>query len=628
MSASNNEQSNSRLSFISNNAVTCYKNTWVTSENNIMTYCTRTLGELLIAITDNKREHVDKENREQIYITYDGTRPHVDEYQKWNGLQVFDLDLKEYTGNIDYLKIKLFEILQEYHWFLWICKSSSGKGLHIYTKVTPAHHVYVKIKDNELISKYWYKINFIHKSGLIYAILYDLHNDPNIPITFNELEDDFDVKDFDKVVQRITTGIRLTYDKDILVNSDFLDLHVSVGLTQTKFGWLNKDEITRIWFRQTDFNTKLQFEIFELVDALANNKNEVEKEEKSKKTITTLNVDFDELKALPRTNLYGKDGLNLAHTILDSKGCDNIREINGMYACALSNKKETSKIGLDILRKADIRKIDYGVNVVTTFDKFAKSSYDKITTAQAVKKITELFFISVNDPFAAKLCLLTGTETGETYFFGQVANVIKIRKKSLEKSMEFHICDDMTDCITRLANKVAALIIEGYRIIIPTNKGDIYSEKLIGMITYLIGRKPKYAYYKRSNNEQEICDIINDTNSIGDYEIVFCSNYLSVGVDILDRYKFASIYFGPFSGYEIEQFNARIRKTGIRSLYCIATENANGYINEDLLEEPNMVLRLTSDDINNFKDDKEIASAKQEFIAQYDPMNGHIVILI
>ena len=70
----------------------------------------------------------------------------------------------------------------------------------------------------------------------------------------------------------------------------------------------------------------------------------------------------------------------------------------------------------------------------------------------------------------------------------------------------------------------------------------IYSEKIIGMCEYLLGRPVKYGYYKRSNTEQEICKLINDKNSVGDYDIIFCSNYLSVGVDINDKNcKFASI---------------------------------------------------------------------------------------
>ncbi|MEI6423164.1 MAG: hypothetical protein WCP55_13160, partial [Lentisphaerota bacterium] len=318
------------------------------------------------------------------------------------------------------------------------------------------------------------------------------------------------------------------------------------------------------------------------------------------------------------------------------------------YISVIKNKIETDPEIMDMFEcyygTKDIKLIDYGINAVTTFDKFAKSNYEKISrmfdyifideshllftsayrieaTSNVVKKIKELFFISSNDPFAAKLCLLTGTETGESYFFGNVANIIRINKKSLDKTMDFLICDDTLDATTRLVNSVFELLTQEYKILIPTNKGEIYAEKLIGMIEYLLGRPVKYGYYKRSNTEQEICRLINDDNTVGDYEIIFCSNYLSVGVDINDKdKKFASIYFGPFSGYEVEQFNARIRKTDMRSIYCIQTEKSDGTTNDLLLEEPNLLLRITEEDKENFLDDKMIAGAKQEFLAQYDPV--------
>lgn len=67
-------------------------------------------------------------------------------------LQVYDIDLKLWNGNIEYLKQKMFEMLQEFHWFLWICKSASGKGIHIYTKVAAPHHVYTNLEDRTNIS--------------------------------------------------------------------------------------------------------------------------------------------------------------------------------------------------------------------------------------------------------------------------------------------------------------------------------------------------------------------------------------------------------------------------------------------------------------------------------------------
>ena len=107
-------------------------------------------------------------------MTYSGTRPTTDEYHNWNGLQVFDIDLKEWInegGNIEALKQQIFNYLSEFHWFLWICKSAKGKGLHIYTKVAPPHHIYTEIKNNEYLSKYWYKISYNNKVSIIYDII-------------------------------------------------------------------------------------------------------------------------------------------------------------------------------------------------------------------------------------------------------------------------------------------------------------------------------------------------------------------------------------------------------------------------------------------------------------------------
>jgi len=813
---------NQRTSFITNNAVTCLKTTYTTTKTNQYIYSTRTLGELLLEITNEKLSYQQKVERQQIYITYDGSRPTVDEYYKWNGLQIFDIDLKLWNGSIDLLKRKLYELLQDFHWFLWICKSASGKGIHIYTKVAPPHHVYIKPSDNEYITKYWYNVNYAHKSSIIYDCLYRLSNDDSNTIKFGL---DFENKFLDNVVGRITTGIRLTYDAKPLINNNFMDLHVGLGLSQTLDGFTYQKTINEVLFRETPFHKKLIEKIYGLIVDDPENIIENKSEEIDLTKFITLGTDISKVTAMPRSSinytvrynvcntlaaLFGKDGLPLAHTILDSTVCKNVGEINSFYSCAISNIKKPSKMGLDILRKSgvikhiepeakqiiddvyknhikkmidnsldnklirehiilgkneylsdrqeilldpkkggltnskiniifsppgsgktewikklasdgkrillvlpyisviknkveidqelmkifecyygskDIKQIEYGINAVTTFDKFSRSNYDKISkmfdyifideshllftssyrieaTSNVIKKIKELFFISSNDPFAAKLCLLTGTETGESYFFGTVANIIRIHKESLNKSMEFLICDDLLDSITRLACSAAELIQNNHRLLIPTNKGEIYSEKLIGMISSILSRVPKYGYYKRSNTDQEICQLINNHNTIGDYEIVFCSNYLSVGVDINDYkplavgsgktelnsnnnsqkielnsgenqiksknesedyMKFASIYLGPFSGYEIEQFNARIRRTGIKSIYCIQTQKADGTTSDELLEEPNLLLHITDEDKDNFLDDKQISKAKQEFLAQYDPILHKIV---
>lgn len=778
----NNASVEARTSFVSTNMVTCYESMYTTTKTNKYTFVTRTLGELILTITDPKYSELSKAERKQIYMTYDGSRPSSDEYYKWNGLQVFDIDLKEWqqvNTHIKQFKKLLFDELSKYHWFLCIAISASGKGLHIYTKVSPAHHVYTELKNNEQISKYWFTVNYCTKVSLLFNVIRKINDSKQNSIKFNQADfnDNFELRFVDNVVRRITAGIRLTSDLDLLVNENFIDMHPAVNLFES----FDFKDIKNLLFRDTTFNQKL-------IEDINNNLRLTTEQKQEQEDQNILNLenyefkgDFTNIKPLPRNSInyivrynvcntlaamFGKDGLQIAHKLLQSDVCKNVGEINSFYSCALSNTKQPSKIGLDILHKAGIIKtvkpelkqytdnifkngikqaiesvskstdieytlklknheylgdrddyllddknggftnkkinillsppgsgktqfllklaqqgkrillvepfisviknkvecdeklmkifqvfydshslndVDYGVNAITTFDKFSICNYEKISrmfdyicideshllftssyriaaTSNAVRKIKDIFYISSNDPFAGKIILMTGTETGDTYFFGDQANIINVYKQSLDKEMKFLICDDMLDSITRLSHEAAKLINKKYRLLIPTNKGEIYSHKLIGMVEHLLGRPIKYGYYKRSNTEQEICRLINQSNTVGDYEIIFCSNYLSVGVDIVDKLKFASIYFGPFSGYEIEQFNARIRRTGIKSIYCIQTESADGTTNDLLLEEPKLSLRLTEEDVENFTDDKQIASAKQEFIAQYDPV--------
>lgn len=799
------------VDFISNNEVSSYNDMYANTETHTNIYATRTLGELLLEIINPNNANISKDKRKQIYLTYDGTRPLKDEYYRWNGLQIFDLDLKEWIssgGNIDELKQSIHILMCEFNWYLWICKSSSGNGLHIYTKVSPPYHVYTNLKQNNYISEYVYRINYITKRQVINEVLLNIHTRKNNNIKFNIADYgypfdsegkptgmEFHNTYLDNVVGRITAGIRLSYDSNTLLNYNFVDLPVGLDLTRSAIYGLNIKNVDAIFDVKTtekfynryveQINNTLAFESYE--EFLGKHKQEQERItnfenlKMNVEKLVDLTTDLDEIKVLPKNNinyfvrynvcntlayLFGQEGLPLAHIILDSEGCKNQYEINSFYSCALSNRKEPSKLGLEILKQQgiiknintelteettktfkgelksaieqaistvqdnynqydynlldeqylshiqsdiersvsgefvnviispagsgktafilnlakqgkrimlvlpyisiisnkvendkdireyfdvyygnkDIRDIRPDRNIVTTFDKLSRSNYEKIsrmfdyimideehllyissyridTTSNVIKKIKDLYYISNNNPFAAKIMLLTGTPVGHEQFFNKVAKTIRVSKRSNKKTMEFLMCDDSLDAITRLSIQATKLLQDGYRLMIPTNKGELYSEKLVGMITHLLGREVKYGYYKRSNIEQEICRLINEQTTIGDYEIVFCSNYLSVGVDINDRnIKFASLYLGNFSGYEIEQFNARIRKESIKSIYCIITEDSQGNIKDDLLKEPDLVLRLTDDDIQNFQDDKKIAGVKNEFLAEYDPV--------
>ena len=1108
--------------FITNNKVCLLENSYINNLSLKKLYRTRTLGELLLEIINPENASTEKALRHQFYCTYEPIRPTKEHYYAWNGLQVFDIDLKEWEGSVDNLKKLLYQELIPFHWFLWIVKSSSGKGLHIYTKVAPPHHIYTKPQDNEVISKYWYYVNYITKQSNINDAIQRL-------ATFNKIakypnwNKELDCEYLDNTTARITTGVKLSYDPLPLVNQNFIDLHPALGLSQTLDGLEYETTILRVLLRDNKFNRFITLINDELRQEANANIEKVNLDDVDLSKYVKTNIDLSGLTILPRNQinyftrynvcntlapLFGKDGLQIAHVILDSKKCKNESEINGFYACAITNKKQPSKVGLEILTKCGVLKqniapeilqpmynsekaylrdcmltaircedeyeyeykledgkylgdyfdeilsrithekinildvpagggkclgygtkilmydgsykevqdivvgdklmgpdstprnvlstctgqeemfeiqqnkginfvcnkshilsviytgkwkdykfgnlpnrnviedkdikyfidlkvkneyklfkvplsfqeqkvilppyylgywlgdeskdktmiccgeqdneqllkilnivaknfgckirtiqdsrnnayshyivtdrgqrnplldglkhynliknkhipkeylynsrrirlqlfaglvdsdgggsngtydfttnidqlkddiiflarslgyyvsvgkkfikylngkeinkeywrikisgdfsdlpvqyerkrfvrninknplmtgfkikslgigtyygfeidgdkrflledftvthntsivkqlakngkrvllvlpyisviknkvendetiindfdvfygnksikdMEYGINAVTTFDKFSKANVDKISnmfdyifideshllftsqyrieaTSSALKKIKELYYISSTNQFASKLVLMSGTLTGEEFFFKNVGNFISVYKKPHNKTMEFLLCDDNLDGMTRLASKTKQLIEAGYRLLIPTNKGEIYTEKLIGMIEYLMGRTIKYGYYKRSNTDQEICKLINEKATIADYEVVFCTNYLSVGVDIKDKFEFASIYLGKFSGYEIEQFNARIRKKGIYSIYCITIdENEN-----DLLKEPDLSIQITDDDKLRFIDDKEIANAKNTFVTEYDPVLGNV----
>ena len=386
--------------YISNNEVTCYENMFSNTQTNRDIYMTRTLGELLIEITNEENFGIDKEKRQQIYMTYDGTRPSNEEYHKWNGLQIFDLDLKKWIqggGNIDELKSSLHNMLINFSWYLWICKSASGNGLHIYTKVSPPIHLFTEIKLNEYISKYNHRVNFITKRQVIYDLLYRLHISNSNNIKFPEIKDygyyidsdgnltgkSFENIYLDNVTGRITAGIRLAFDTSPLINPNFVDLPIGFALCKNIEG-IDENNIRNIFDIKTKDTLYNNF-IGEIDEELAieteEDYNQFLSGQKSsiKETIdlskyegmVNLSTDLDEIKALPKNQinyftrynvcntlaaLFSKDALPLAHILLDSVGSKNIGEINSFYSCAISNRKEPTKVGLEILRKAGIIK--------------------------------------------------------------------------------------------------------------------------------------------------------------------------------------------------------------------------------------------------------------------------------
>ena len=822
---------------LTNNRVTLYDNTYITTETRNKMYDTVTIGELLTIITDGDYKLIDKTQRKQLYSTFDGTRPTNNNYTAWNGLLIIDLDLKEWEkrtdkngkkiNDIKKLKRSIHDILCRYPWYMWICTSSSGKGLHIYTKVSPAHHIHINMEDNNDYCKYWYMVNYNRVSSCVYEAMYglsrkhgnykgaddkemkhfDFEDDDFIPPTNNEYGSGFEIKFLDTVTSRITTGVRVSYDPFPFVNEGFTELPVFFDLCNNYNGKTNRSYVNKIHLRDSKIHNRL----VEDIDSLSiryNQDGEVvyqKQEELFKNAVITSSGDVkilpkQDIKYTVRYNICntlaalvgGDEGLEMAHHILRSKELGNENEIKAFYSSAIRNRKNPTKYGLDTLKRLgyhiaiqvepdekshimedgmppinvdkdkteeldvflgnryktflrnqiqktisktptkhtiklndgeyldtyrdeivnlirndriniiispagsgkttffkelsktkrillvmpfisviqnkivtdpDMKNIFdwyYGDNVTTnlrpftnavmTFDKFSmtnedimaemydyivideehllfNSSYRIDTTSACIRKIKSLYYIASNNDNAAKVVLMTGTETGSSYFFHEVSNKITVAKQMLKKTMTFHICDDESDTLTKMTTTISS-IIGSYRdsnrkvtIIVPTNRGDVYVSKVTGMVSTSLGSEVKWGYYKRANMEQDVVQLINKENTVSDYEILYCTDYLSVGIDIEDTDRdFYIMYYGHFAGYEIEQFNSRVRKTDINAHYFIKTLDGDGCLMTELIEEPKVRLNLTEDDIIKFNDDKQISTKKEEFVAVYDPI--------
>jgi hypothetical protein len=233
---------------ISRNEITLLDDMYVTNEDLRKKYRTRSLGEILELILSKKLKSILKKDRPQLYCVRDGVRPNNEMYNRWNGLQVFDLDLKN-SNNFDVsnkvqkdeLKQSLYTHLCKYHWFVSIGYSSSGNGLHIYTKVQCPSYYYVEEEQIEELYKYWYRTSFCLKYAVIHYLLTEVCG------VSNGIDTKKQVLDF--AVGRISQGIRIAYDPKFLVNLNFEDMPIWAGAHippidgLTLNDWLLKNDI-------------------------------------------------------------------------------------------------------------------------------------------------------------------------------------------------------------------------------------------------------------------------------------------------------------------------------------------------------------------------------------------------
>ena len=236
-------------------------------------------------------------------------------------------------------------------------------------------------------------------------------------------------------------------------------------------------------------------------------------------------------------------------------------------------------------------------NISMTIDKFSRLNVYELDTANfeyiVIDESHLLFTSSYRDVMGpclqrlanckAKIIMMTGTPTGEILFFPNIKH-IKVKKEDIrEKTCDFVLVPTATEQLYEMCDSIAQDILRGRKILFPTNKGNIYYEQILGIIHHILDKKYKSDrpiksfYYKKAKYGEDAMEDINNNKTIGDYDIIFCTTYLSVGVDICDKYDFGIYFSDPLIPQDIEQYANRLRNNNLHIKMFLPYEDNNGF---------------------------------------------------
>lgn len=652
---------------------------------------------------DDIYSKTEKINRKVVFPTSLNQRPVGDKsYMMWNGLQIIDIDIKDEEISTK-LKPILFEDLKKYHWFLGICKSTSKKSLHIWTKITPLSVEYANRKVE-------YFCNFRHKFSYIYIILTKYMK----KIGYEKADI---LRWLDLAMAKPQQGIFISSDKSAMLNTNFKDLRLDVNFESAflngveSIDWISHPDLKDIFHKLEWFSTERDTDDLDVSTIqgindrdiskahgkqhykhaqrwqLANTLNAIYGYDKAleimveickgtsyrelagdvktasihNKPISTWAVkelnsqhgfnlkikaddlyknqidalendiketpEIDPIKVISKNTEHIELHLNANQYLSDIKDeiLSNLSHITLLEAGAGYGKTEmikslkaktmlilpfTSTIKAKI--ESDEKTSDwlyfYGnkrptlddilgdKNMSMTIDKFSNLNIMELDQANfeyiVIDESHLLFTSSYRDVMSpaiqrlanckAKVIMMTGTPTGEMLFFPGIKH-IKV-KKTDTRHKEFNIVMVPTknEKLMKMCEMMAKDIIDGKKILYPTNRGNLYYDQVTGIIQdylNLYGHSDKLRafYYKKSNYGDESMDHINVDKTFGNNDIVFCTNYLSVGVDICDRYTF-SVYFNEaWIPQDIEQFANRLRNNDLYVTLILEQEDSTGF---------------------------------------------------
>lgn len=200
--------------------------------------------DLINQIHDPRYEKIKKQDRELIYSTETGLRPTDREaWTMWNGFQVIDMDIKN-EQLARQLKPVIFNRLHKCNWFLGVIRSTSGSGLHVYTKIT----VPQDIKGDYNKMRLLFLANYRHKFSFVYIACKTVAEE--LGFTTDDLKKWLDVS-----MARPQQGAYIPYDVHPLINTGFFSDFIYFSFDNVEeigapeIDWITNPELRQIFQR-------------------------------------------------------------------------------------------------------------------------------------------------------------------------------------------------------------------------------------------------------------------------------------------------------------------------------------------------------------------------------------------
>ena len=657
-----------------------------------------------ILMDEKSNRDIKKIDRRVIYSTDSEDRPIGKKaFELWNGFQVIDMDIKN-PLLARKLKYHIFNKLHKCNWFFGAVLSSSGKGLHIYTKIS----IPESDRNDPNKMKLLFLTNFRHKYSFVYISCLDAMEENQF--TKDDLMEWMDLSMF-----KPQQGAFIGYDPHPLINTNFfedfiyMDYDAIDRIGHPEIDWVTYPDLREVfrrweWFDGSEDDapnidvesvngpdisgsqTKIHYkhnERWRLANTLVklfgfeqgtkymrqicsndisskeiqgdcstahrhnksvdiwavNRLNQVhgfriklglqasnETEEDLYKSMEMLGSDNPNLLGI-RSKQYSelyitKDQFlsNIQNDIMDickrnklvlleaGPGLGKTELVKGLvsrfdkkimlvmpFTSTIKSKVEKDK---DWYYSYGGRKprLDVEKGLVLTLDKFSRLNMMQITASgfdYIIIDESHLLFMSeyrsIMSDVVDMIChseipviLMTGTPTGELIFFPDIYHIKVIKEETRQKELHVRLVNTQDTLLFHMCRSMADDIAKGKRILFPSNNGTLFSKSVQTGIRYFLEKNhaifedPIVRYYKKSELGEKFMDDVNFEKTINDIQVLMCTSYLSVGVDILDRFDFEIYFADLFTASEVDQWANRLRQNDLRINLFVAKHDSDG----------------------------------------------------